>query len=109
MPLPRGSGQESGAEENRKYPPKTESSCVARMELFSSEVYRDTARKQADGEKNRRREHVLRLRPAETFSNVEKVRDNEDRENRRLGNNEAIHPDRTAIGSTPGELGPGCG
>src|SRR5579864_8392703 len=60
------------------------------------------ARQQADGVEDRRLEHLARSWSSEALPYIEKISNHKNREDRRLGNNEADHCDFAAIGQPPG-------
>src|SRR6201987_1380097 len=60
------------------------------------------ARQQADGVEERRLEHFAWSWSSEALPCIEKISNHKNREDRRLGNNEAGHGDFAAIGQPPG-------
>ena len=81
----------------------------ARRLLFAQradgEVNGDAAREQADGAEDRQFENLRGGWAAEAFADVEDVGDNEDDEDRRLGDDEADHADDAAVGQRPRRFG----
>ena len=49
-------------------------------------------------------EHIARLGSGNALADVKDISDNEDRENRNLGGNQAIHSHRAARGKIPAEI-----
>src|SRR5215468_8492214 len=69
---------------------------------------RYAARKQADGEKDRHAEHLLRRRSAKALAQIKEVGDNKDTEDRGLGDNEVVHSQTPTRRRSPSEFGFEC-
>src|SRR5258707_15457049 len=65
-------------------------------------MHRDAAGQQANSEEDRRLEHLRRSRAAEVLADVIKVGNDEDSEDRRLGEDQARHRNLTPIRKCPG-------
>ena len=104
IPFPRRSEEERSTQSDGAEPPVSETSDSAIANCFDREVNGQAAGKQTDRIKDRDPENVPRRRSGQTLANVEEVRNHEDYENRRLGGDQAEHPDSSALGQFPGEI-----
>ena len=77
-------------------PPEFERSKRVTLKRALGKNHRETAREQADGRQDRKREDVLGIRATEAFAEVKKIRDDEDGEQRGLRDDEAGHADLAA-------------
>src|SRR5215472_17722565 len=63
-----------------------------------------TARKQADGEKDRHVKHLLWRRSAKAFAHIKEVGNDKDGEDRGLGHNEVVHSQAPARRGSPSQF-----
>src|SRR3984893_10981925 len=73
------------------------------FKLFGREMNRKAAGQQTDGEEDRCLQHFAGSRSAESLSQLKEIRDDENSEDRRLGDNEAGHPDLAPVWKLPFE------
>src|SRR5208282_1865210 len=91
MPFGGGSIHESGTQRDSREPPRAESSHATPAKRSHGQVNRQTAGEQANRVKDRDTENFLWCRPRQAFTNIEKVGNYKDREDRRLRRDQAEH------------------
>ena len=72
-----------------------------RSRRLAGEMNRQAAREQADRVEDRHLEHVARSRSGQALPEIEEIGHDEDREDRRLGDDEDSHADHAAVGQRP--------
>src|SRR5262249_18071760 len=96
VPFPPRAEQKRSPERDRRKPQRDERPARAALQRRAGKLDRETAGKQARREQDRRLQHLARRRPAEALAHVVEVGDDEDREDRRLPDDEARHAHRAA-------------
>src|SRR3984893_11981935 len=101
MPFLAGSEEKQTAQSNREEPQTKKCVPLPAFQEFRRYVDRQAARQKANGVENRGLKHFARCRPLETFPCVKQISHNENGKDRRLGSDQAGHPDAAAIRKTP--------
>src|SRR5258708_7311683 len=101
VPLLAGAIEKECAQGNGEQPQQQKRRAPAAFKNSSSEVNRQTAGKQTDRIEDGSLEHFPWSRSGKTLSQVKEIRHNENREDRRLGDDQARHADRASIRELP--------
>src|SRR5215469_16652269 len=104
MPLAKCACEEDRSQGDGQKPPHREGTHFPTPQQLQRIVDRQTAGKQADGEEDRNTEDILRLGSGNALADVKHVGDDEDREDRGLGGNQAVHGDRSSGWRIPSEI-----
>ncbi len=95
MPLAGCAAEEDRSECDREKPPQHEGAHSRAAQRGHRKVDGQTAGEQTDREEDRGVEHLLGQRARQALADVEEIGDDEDREDRRLGGDQAVHSDAT--------------
>src|SRR5262249_24526011 len=101
LPFLLGSEHEQSAEDNREQAEREKWASAIAFESLSRGADREAAGQQTDRVEDRRLEDVAWTRTRDTLTDVKEIRDDENREDGRLRNDQRRHPDLAAIGQPP--------
>src|SRR5262245_4003633 len=104
MPLPKCACEECRSQCDGQKPPQRERTYSPISQQLQRKVDRQTAGKQADGEEDWNVQDIFRLGSGKTLADIKDIGDNENRENRGLGGNQAPHCDRSPGWKIPSEI-----